>query len=301
MRAYSQVPNYIRHDAASFVVAAVRSRHMTSSSLWPAAPPPPPVPPLPSVPVAADPPPWTLYRAELYRQRLPSSCVAWASAEGRARFREALAAGTAACFLGLSAHFDAQAEPATCGLGSAAVALNALGLRAADGMPWADASLAALPPLAARRPWSDVLARGTDVDEVSELLRAAGAPHVELVHARADAPAFAHGGEPPGAGLAAFRAAAMRAAAAPASQAVLLMSFSRAALLQTGDGHFSPLGGYHASSDSLLVLDAAKFKYPPYWCSLPAMWRAMQATDWETGRPRGYLIVSASAAAGDSG
>ena len=76
------------------------------------------------------------------------------------------------------------------------------------------------------------------------------------------------------------------------------MSFSRAALAQTGDGHFSPLGGYHAASDSLLVLDAAKFKYPPYWCALPAMWRAMQATDWETGRPRAYIVCEGDGGGG---
>ena len=37
------------------------------------------------------------------------------------------------------------------------------------------------------------------------------------------------------------------------------------ALLQTGDGHFSPVAGYHAGTDSVLVLDVARFKYPPYW------------------------------------
>ena len=34
---------------------------------------------------------------------------------------------------------------------------------------------------------------------------------------------------------------------------------------QTGDGHFSPIGGYDAASDQVLLLDVARFKYPPHW------------------------------------
>jgi hypothetical protein len=30
-----------------------------------------------------------------------------------------------------------------------------------------------------------------------------------------------------------------------------------------GDGHFSPVGGYHAGKDLVLILDTARFKYPP--------------------------------------
>ncbi|KAK9733774.1 hypothetical protein RND81_04G091300 [Saponaria officinalis] len=33
----------------------------------------------------------------------------------------------------------------------------------------------------------------------------------------------------------------------------------------TGSGHFSPVGGYHAGKDMVLILDVARFKYPPHW------------------------------------
>merc|ERR1712151_1391083 len=36
---------------------------------------------------------------------------------------------------------------------------------------------------------------------------------------------------------------------------VLVISYSRATLGQTGAGHFSPIGGYHPESDSILILD----------------------------------------------
>lgn len=34
-------------------------------------------------------------------------------------------------------------------------------------------------------------------------------------------------------------------------------------VLIAGDGHFSPLGGYHEGRDLVLILDTARFKYPP--------------------------------------
>lgn len=33
--------------------------------------------------------------------------------------------------------------------------------------------------------------------------------------------------------------------------------------VMTGDGHFSPVGGYHEGKDLVLILDTARFKYPP--------------------------------------
>jgi glutathione gamma-glutamylcysteinyltransferase len=35
----------------------------------------------------------------------------------------------------------------------------------------------------------------------------------------------------------------------------LVVSYSRRTFLQTGDGHFSPVGGYHAQRDLVLILD----------------------------------------------
>ncbi len=35
----------------------------------------------------------------------------------------------------------------------------------------------------------------------------------------------------------------------------IVVSYSRATFLQTGDGHYSPIGGYHAGADEVLILD----------------------------------------------
>ncbi|KAA1088411.1 hypothetical protein PGT21_006108 [Puccinia graminis f. sp. tritici] len=44
------------------------------------------------------------------------------------------------------------------------------------------------------------------------------------------------------------------------SSAFLVVSFCRASLGQTGTGHFSPVAGYSAEEDRVLVLDVARFK-----------------------------------------
>ena len=80
-----------------------------------------------------------------------------------------------------------------------------------------------------------------------------------------------------------------------AAASILVVAFSRRALQQTGGGHFSPIAAYHAPSDSALVLDVARFKYPPYFVPLPLLYESMRAADAATGRPRGYLKVGAAA------
>ena len=43
--------------------------------------------------------------------------------------------------------------------------------------------------------------------------------------------------------------------------------------LRAGDGHFSPIGGYSAREDLVLILDTARFKYPPHWVPLEMLYR----------------------------
>lgn len=61
--------------------------------------------------------------------------------------------------------------------------------------------------------------------------------------------------------------------------------------MQTGTGHFSPIGGYHAGRDMALILDVARFKYPPHWVPLTLLWEAMDRVDDATGHRRGYVFV----------
>src|SRR5262249_2804529 len=157
----------------------------------------------------------------------------------------------------LAEQFHTQSDPSFCGLGSLVVALNALGIdpgRLWKG-PWrwfAEELLDCCVPLAEGRQ------RGLDMDELACLSRCNGAD-VEVEHADES-------------DLDAFRAAVLAAAE---GSVVLVASYDRAGLDQTGSGHFSPIGGYHAAHDLVLVLDVARFKYPPHWVSLGRLFRAM--------------------------
>ena len=72
---------------------------------------------------------------------------------------------------------------------------------------------------------------------------------------------------------------------------VIVTSFSRAALGQTGDGHFSPLAAWHEETDQVLLLDVARFKYSPYWVSVTSLYESMIPIDSATKKSRGWFIM----------
>lgn len=209
----------------------------------------------------------------LYRRPLPADATEFSSPAGRALFAEALAAGGLDGYFPLAEQFHTQSDPAFCGLGSLVVALNALAID--PGRLW-------------KGPWrwfsedlldccvslDEVRRRGLDLDEITCLARCNGAA-VELHRAESS-------------DVGAWRAALT---AASRGDGVLIASYNRARLDQTGEGHFSPIGGYHAARDLVLVLDVARFKYPPHWIPAERLWQAMHGIDATTGRSRGWLLL----------
>ncbi len=75
-----------------------------------------------------------------------------------------------------------------------------------------------------------------------------------------------------------------------------IINYNRGELAQESMGHISPLGAYHAASDRFLVLDVARYKYPPQWVKAEALHRAMRSTDIVSGKSRGFLVVAAAKA-----
>ena len=73
---------------------------------------------------------------------------------------------------------------------------------------------------------------------------------------------------------------------------LVLANFNRRFIGQAGGGHWSPLAAYHAESDSVLLLDVARYRYPPVWVSLVDLLRGAQNTDSVSGTARGFLLVS---------
>ena len=195
------------------------------------------------------------------------------SPEGRQVFGEALAAGGLDGYFPLAEQFHTQSEPAYCGLGSLVVALNALAID--PGRPWTGPwRWFGEELLDCCRPLAEIREQGVTLDELACLARCNG---VDVTTTRA-APD----------NLAAWRAALTVAAG---GGNVLIASYDRAALGQTGEGHFSPIGGYHSARDLALVLDVARFKYPPHWVPAEHLWRAMQPIDPATAQARGWLTL----------
>nr|AAV32132.1 unknown protein [Oryza sativa Japonica Group] len=212
----------------------------------------------------------------LYGRALPSPpAVEFASAEGRRLFAEALQGGTMQGFFSLVSVFQTQSEPAFCGLATLAVVLNALridpGRRWKGPWRWFDESM-----LDCCEHLDTVRAEGITFGKVACLAHCSGADVRTFRAAQAT--------------LADLRRHLLRCASS--QDCHLVASYHRKLLGQTGTGHFSPIGGYHAGQDMALILDVARFKYPPHWIPLPLLWEAMNTIDEATGLLRGVHRLS---------
>lgn len=72
----------------------------------------------------------------------------------------------------------------------------------------------------------------------------------------------------------------------------VLVNYLRAKLGQEGAGHWSVLAAYDAKSDKVLILDVAKYKYPPVWVSIRTLLDAINTLDSTSMQSRGLVLVS---------
>lgn len=72
----------------------------------------------------------------------------------------------------------------------------------------------------------------------------------------------------------------------------LIVNFNRQDVGQVGHGHFSPIGAYNSTTDSILILDVAKYKYPPSWVKTSDLLSAIQSIDPSSGKSRGFVQIT---------
>lgn len=214
--------------------------------------------------------------AGVYRRVLPCPpAVDFSSFEGKALFGEALQNGTMEGFFKLISYFQTQSEPAYCGLASLSVVLNALsidpGRKWKGPWRWFDESM-----LDCCEPLEKVKVDGISFGKVACLAHCAGAK-VDAFRTNQSS-------------LDEFRRFVAKCASS--EDCHVIASYHRAPFRQTGSGHFSPIGGYHAGSDMALILDVARFKYPPHWVPVRLLWEAMNTVDASTQQYRGYMLIS---------
>lgn len=216
-----------------------------------------------------------------YRRPLNDDLVPFNSPRGRKLFAEAMDARCMESYWALAEHFQCQAHPAFCGLTTLTMVLNSLQID--PGRPWKGPWRWFTEELLdCCKPLPDIVKYGISLREFATLARCQDA-QVELHYASACT-------------LAEFRQAIDRVCrptqldAAPPDR--LVVAFDRRKINQTGNGHFSPVAGYHPGEDRLLVLDTARFKYPPFWVRTEMMWEAMRA-QVEPGWPisRGWMLI----------
>ena len=132
------------------------------------------------------------------------------------------------------------------------------------------------------RPRALVMQRGMTLDQLGQILSLYPVT-VDVRHAEDG-------------GLDAFRKAASEYLSTKSH--FVVVNYLRNALGQQRGGHFSPLAAYDEKSDRFLILDVARYKYPPVWVSAQDLFNAMNTTDSDNdNKTRGYVLVSSAAGA----
>ncbi|GBC14356.2 phytochelatin synthase-domain-containing protein [Rhizophagus irregularis DAOM 181602=DAOM 197198] len=207
-------------------------------------------------------------------RKLPDHLINLASPSGKELFKQALNESYAEGYFNLSSCFSHQMEPAYCGLSSLSIVLNALQVTGAPVWKgpwrwWYDELLNCCAEI------EEVKKSGVTFDQFACLARC----HCYTVAKRANKVSKEEF-------ISDLKAVCSR------SDIFMIISFSRQALQQTGDGHFSPIGAYNHEQNMALVLDTARFKYPSYFASADLLYEAMLPLDKETNLPRGYFLLS---------
>ncbi len=213
---------------------------------------------------------------------LPAHLVDFNSSEGE---RYLVESDANVDYFPLASQFVTQKTQAYCGIASLTMVLNAIGAPAPSTPEYEpykfftqdnvlNSETDAILP-------RDVLARiGTTLDQLGGLVTYHGLA-VEVHHAGDET-------------LDAFRANAR--AALSAKDHYVIINYSRPVLEQEGFGHISPLAAYDAKQDRFLVLDVARYKYPPVWVSAEDLYKAMNTPDKSNGgKTRGYVVVTKKA------
>jgi len=73
----------------------------------------------------------------------------------------------------------------------------------------------------------------------------------------------------------------------------VIVNYLRKTIGQERGGHISPLAAYDAETDRFLILDVARYKYPPVWVKSSDLFNAMNTTDSDNeDKTRGFVLVS---------
>ena len=225
-----------------------------------------------------------------YGRTLPSTLIPFSSSRGKQLFKEALSAGTMESFFPLSEQFVTQSEPSFCALSSLAMVLNTLKhdpKKIWKGVwRWVDEeTLLCKTSAVCGYSLENIRSRGMTFYDFETLAKCHNVniqsyPVDDNCLEGCHSHQYEH-----------FRKLVIAISSSGDAHAFIVCNFSRKFLGQTGEGHFSPIGGYHSGENLVLIMDVARFKYPPYWVPLSELYEAMMCRDKAVNEPRGYFVI----------
>jgi hypothetical protein len=183
-------------------------------------------------------------------------------------------------YVPLSVNFLTQKNQAFCGVASIVMVLNALQVPAPTTPEYEPYRTFTQDNFLDERteavlPREVLMKQGMTLDEIGRLLTLHPV-EVEVHHADSN--------------LETFRAAA-REHLGQEGRAVIV-NYLRKVIGQERGGHISPLAAYAAETDGFLVLDVARYKYPPVWGQANELFAAMNTPDADNqSKTRGCVLI----------
>lgn len=210
---------------------------------------------------------------------LPQNLINLNSNEGAALLQDSEALQS---YWPLSIHFVTQENQAFCGVATIVMVLNALGVPAPaipEFEPYKTFTQENVFTPATEKvlPQETLRKMGMTLDQVGGFISTYGVK-AEVRHASETS-------------LEEFRTLARDNLGAPNRH--VIVNYLRKSIGQEKGGHISPLAAYDADTDRFLLLDVARYKYPPVWISAAELFNAMNTTDSDNqDRARGFVLIS---------
>ncbi len=190
-------------------------------------------------------------------------------------------ASARAPYIDLSMQFVTQKTQSFCGVASIVMVLNALDVDAPSQPEYEPYRVFTQDDFFNEetekvRPRALIDRRGMTVDQIGGLLGVHGA-QARVIHASDT-------------NLEEFRRLAKEQLTAKGKY--LIVNYFRQTLAQERGGHISPVAAYDEMSDRFLILDVARYKYPPVWVTAADLYAAMNTPDSDNNmRSRGFVLI----------
>jgi len=212
---------------------------------------------------------------------LPGNLTGFSTHDGEAYFAESDAR---AAYFPLADNFVTQKTQSYCGIATIVMVLNALRVPAP-----------AVPAYTPYRTFTqdNVLSERTDAILPRETLARQGMTLDQIGGILATEPVHAEVRHAADSSVDEFRKLAQAYLGEPGH--FVIVNYLRKALGEQLGGHISPLAVYDAKADRFLILDVARYKYPPVWVKTADLFAAMNTPDAANdNKTRGFVLVTAA-------